>query len=372
MNEQVQEIDNAAPLETSTEREAVRAARELVPVTASGVQITDLAQQVDYAQTMAKATLAVPKHLRGKVGDCLAIIDISSRAGLSPYMVANHTYLQNDKLCFESQLYHAFLQASGLLKGEVSARWEGTGGDKVCIITGTLKVAPNEPKECRSLPLKDRHPGYVLKKSYDDNSTSKQYLTYAQGEAMKADGKIPEGSKLFSQGSPLWASKVDLAQFYDTLRDWVRMWAPRATMGIYTVDELQDFEDDMKDVTPPTSGLKERLTSGDVSREEGHGAGGDARAAMDAARAGEGASDGGKAGKTRSRKKDKGAESLPKNPKQWDAYARKKIADGTDPDQLQEWWRGDIALRNDCGVTEEFRKPVQAELDRRCKELRPE
>ena len=36
-------------------KSAIRQAREMVPVGNTGVQITDLAQQVDYAQTMARA-----------------------------------------------------------------------------------------------------------------------------------------------------------------------------------------------------------------------------------------------------------------------------------------------------------------------------
>ena len=262
-------------MEVNDPRSALRAARAMVPVGPAGVQIHDLAQQVDYAQSMAKAMTAVPKHLRANVGDCLAIIDISSRAGLSPYMVANHTYVQNDKLCFESQLYHAFLQASGLLIGDVVPTWEGTGGDRVCIITGTLNVDPDKPRIHRSTPLRERHPGYVLKQTYGDGSAGKKYLTYGEGEKLRAEGGIPEGSKLFSQGSPLWVSKPDVAQFYDTTRDWTRMFAPRATMGIYTVDELQDYEQDMKDVTPAPSGsgLSQRLRTGNVSREEGAGAG---------------------------------------------------------------------------------------------------
>lgn len=371
MNDMTEPTSTSAPNEET--RAAIRAARELVPVGVQGVQITDLAQQVDYAQTMARAKAALPAHLRGNIGDCLAIIDIASRAGLSPYMVASKTYLQNDRLCFESQLFHAFAQASGLLAGDLVVEYEGTDAERVCVITGWLRSDPSRPRVHKSPPLREAHPGWVVKRQHEDGGTAKRRMAYEAGLKLKAEGGLKEGEELFCQGSPLWGRKPDVQLFYDTSRDWVRIYAPRSVLGIYTPEEVAEYGPEFaRDVTPPTSGLKERLTSGDVSREEGHGAGGDARAAMDAARAGEGAGDGGKAGKASSRKKDKGAESLPKTPKQWDAYARKKIAEGTDPDQLQEWWRGDIALRNDCGVTEEFRKPVQAELDRRCKELRPE
>lgn len=257
-------------------RDEVRAARELVPVGHGGVQITDLAQQVDYAQSMAKAKSTLPEHLRNSVGDCLAIIDIASRAGLSPYMVANKTYVQNGRICFESQLFHAFAQSSGLLYGDLTVAYEGEAGDRVCIITGWLKAHPNTPRVHKSPPLKDLHPGYVLKKAYGDGETGKRHLTYAQGQELIAKNGIEEGMKLFAQGSPLWIRKPDVQQFYDTSRDWIRIYCPRAVLGIYTVDEMMDYGPEFaRDISPPTSGLSERLRGGAVNRDEGHGAGGD-------------------------------------------------------------------------------------------------
>jgi len=71
----------------------------------------------------AKAQLMVPAHFHGNVDDCLAIIDIATRAGLSPYMVAAKTY--KDRLgkgiAFESQLYHAFFDRLRLAQRRCAA-----------------------------------------------------------------------------------------------------------------------------------------------------------------------------------------------------------------------------------------------------------
>lgn len=244
--------------------ERVRAAREMIPVSATGVTPVNFAQQIDYAQTMAKARAAIPSHLAGNVGDCLAVIDISTRAGLSPYMVANKTYVQNGRLCFESQLFHAFAQASGLLSGDLEVTYEGDAGDKVCVVTGYLRSDPHKPRVHRSPALKDRHPGYVLMRGNE-----KRYLTYAEGEKMKAIGELTGIDKMRCQGSPLWGTKPDVQMFYDTSRDWIRIYAPRATLGIYTPDEMDEFGG-MKDVTPAGPGLGDRLSGADIQRHEGH------------------------------------------------------------------------------------------------------
>jgi hypothetical protein len=40
------------------------------------------------------------------------------------------------------------------------------------------------------------------------------------------------------KGSPLWDKKPDVQLFYDTSRDWTRLFAPTATLGIYSPEEM--------------------------------------------------------------------------------------------------------------------------------------
>jgi len=362
-------VDNAP----SSAKDAIRQSRELVSVTSTGVQIHDLAQQVDYAQTMAKAKAAIPKFLQENVGDCLAIIDISSRAGLSPYMVAQHCYVQNNRLCFESQLFHAFLQASHLLKGDLEVEYEGEGGEMVCVVTGHLRADPTKARVHRSPPLKERHPGFVLKKAYDDGSTAKKYLSYLDGEKLRQEGKIEEGMKLFSQGSPLWVTKPLVQFFYDTSRDWTRMFAPRATLGIYTPDEIAEFNPEMaRDVTPVGSGLSERLRSNAVDKTEGH-KDGQAATEMGKAKNGEAA-----APKTRAKNKksaEKQTEAAApkkediKTAAQWKQYCLAWIKAESSFEAIRQRWNDERQLRNNCGVTSDERDPVQTQMVERCKEL---
>lgn len=244
-----------------------RQAAELIPVGSGGVAVQNFAQQVDFAKWLAKADFAIPEHLRGNVGACLAVAEIAANTGLSSYGVANCTYVQNDRLCFESKLVHAMVERSGLLVGRLKVRYEGEGGDLKCYVSGTLRgdKEPSEwPTADQAIPLKDLHPGYSLA-TRSGNETTKKHITYADGEALKATG-LPNGAELFCKGSPLWSRKPQVQMFYDTCRDWARVYTPEALLGIYTPDELDEYEghigpDRAKDITPSGSSLHERLVA---------------------------------------------------------------------------------------------------------------
>lgn len=212
---------------------------ELIPVGATGATPMTMAQQIDFGQYMAKARAAIPPHLQGNVGDCLAVIDIASRAGLSPYMVASKTYVQNGRLAFESQLFHALLVQSGVLKGDLEVTWDGDGDDMTCTVTGILK-SDGKARTHTSEKLKDARP------------------------AMNSSGQI--------KGSPLWKDKPKVQLFYDTGRDWIRMYAPTATLGIYERHELIEHPlpapDGAITVNDTDPSLHKRLKG--VNRDEGH------------------------------------------------------------------------------------------------------
>lgn len=227
------------------DREEIQEARSLVPAGAQRIApVMTLTQQIEFAQAMAKAVAAVPEAFRGNVGDCLAIVDIALRADLSPYMLAGKCYVEpkSGRIAMESQAYHALVQTPGILIGDLTHEYEGDGENLVCIVRGVLRSDPHTVREHRSEPLHKARP------------------------KRNEQGTV--------RGSPLWDKKPRVQLFYDTSRDWVRIYAPRATLGIYTPDELEEYAehfgaDAAKDVTGAQ--LKERLNGAD--RSEGHKAG---------------------------------------------------------------------------------------------------
>jgi hypothetical protein len=364
---EISDLEERPTVDTPTEevKDLMRQAREMIPVTGSGIAPMNWAQQIDFARDMTKAKFSIPEHLKNNIGDCLAIINMAMRYGLDPWMIGQKTYVQNGKLCFESQLYHAFAAASGLLKGDLNVVYEGEGDDLRCTVTGYLK-GDNAPRTHRSERLKDAHPGHVSK---------------------TVDGV----ERKFVKGSPLWDKKPKIQLFYDTSRDWVRMYCPRATLGIYTQDEIEQYGPDFaRDVTP-TSGLHARLASSKPPAE-GHRKGyGDAELAQMAA-AGqtiehETAPEKRAGGPTARRKPGQVAPSPPAPPKpasepakaeaapvpktaaQYLKYARRWIAEAVDIVGLGQRWQAERRLRNDLGLTAEDRAPLDALVKQRREEL---
>lgn len=221
-------------------QDEVRDARAMVPAAAPApVQILSFQQQIELAQAMAKAANTIPTGFRGNVGDCLAVVDIALRAGLSPYMLAQQMYVQNSRLCLQSQAYHALVQTPGYLIGDLTTEYEGDGEDLVCIVTGTLATDPRTPRVHRSPPLKDVRP------------------------KRNAEGAV--------KGSPLWDRKPRVQLAYDTVRDWVRLYAPRATMGLYDREEmLENPEYFGPDNAKPVDGAALRGRLGTAKGQEGH------------------------------------------------------------------------------------------------------
>ncbi|HET9538081.1 MAG TPA: hypothetical protein VFP43_22500, partial [Mesorhizobium sp.] len=70
--------------------------------------------------------------------------------------------------------------------------------------------------------------------------------------------------------SPLWLTKPRVQLFYDASRDWARINCPDVLAGVYTKDELPDFEP--KDVTPSKQDLMvQRLKDTKLARAQNRG-----------------------------------------------------------------------------------------------------
>ena len=212
-----------------TERSASIAASNEI----GGIRLENMAQVFELAKMMSVSGPAVPTYMRANPGACLAICLQALEWRMSPFAVANKSYMVENKgeqrIAFESQLVHAIVEARAPLKGRLKVSYEGEGDDRRCIISGHFK-GEDEPSIFRSETLKKRRPG---KNDY---------------------GK--------TKGSPLWDTKPDLQQFYDASRDWARQYCPDVIMGVYSEDEFDEMPkigpDAAKDITPSGS-LVERL-----------------------------------------------------------------------------------------------------------------
>jgi hypothetical protein len=156
-----------------------------------------MADAMELAKLMASSNF-VPPHLRGKAGDCLAVVMQSTRWSMDPFAVANKTFFVNDRMAYEAQLVIAVINTRAPLKGRLEFSYEGDGNNLTCTVSGTIRG--------------DDRPKIVEQ----------------------------EISTITTRNSPLWKQAPRQQLGYFTARLWARLHCPEVLLGVYTVDELQD------------------------------------------------------------------------------------------------------------------------------------
>jgi hypothetical protein len=218
-----------------------------------GLDIADMAQVFEYAKGMSLSGPMVPAFCRNRPWVCFGICVQAIEWGISAFSLARGAYEVKDNrsgettVAYTSQVLHAVLEKRAPIKERLDVRYEGEGDDLVCIVTGAFK-GEEKAREWRSPKLGERRPEKIKKRS-----------RYNDGEEYEV---IP--------GSPLWYSKPMVQLFYDTSRDWGRVFCPDVIMGVYDRDEMQEhgFEPTAGSTgTPPDDGgLGERLSARAISQ----------------------------------------------------------------------------------------------------------
>jgi hypothetical protein len=209
MNAQPQTIEEkiAAKIDTDSANSLT------VSEKSGGLAFQNADQAMNFARMMAVSSVAVPKHLRGNPGACLAVVIQAIEWRLSPYAVANKSYSVNDRLAFESQLIQAVILQRAPIKGRLKVEYTGEGPQRICRVWAELK----------------------------DTGEIVEYYS-------------PPFAKITPKNSPLWVSDPDQQQFYYSARSLCRRHFPDVLLGIYARDELEDSPrigpDRARDVTP--------------------------------------------------------------------------------------------------------------------------
>lgn len=171
----------------------------------------NLGDVVAFATIMARADIALPKHLRGNEGACLAVSMQAMRWEMDPFAVANKSYSVSDRLAYEAQLVAAVVHTRAPIKRRPDYAYDGAGPTRRCIV---------------SVEMLD--------------GTTKVY-------------ESPTFASITTKNSPLWKSDPDQQLGYFAIRSWARRHAPEVILGVYTPDELIDNPDAVRNVTaaPP-------------------------------------------------------------------------------------------------------------------------
>ncbi len=187
------------------------------------------------AGVMASSKFAVPKHLQGNTGDCLAIIMQSAQWQMDPFAVAQKTHSINGTLGYEAQLVNAVIINRAPITGRLNFEWYGDWN----------KINGKEDK------------------SWDKGV--KVWATL-KGETTPREIDISMGQVGSVRNSPLWVSDPRQQIAYLATKRWSRLYTPDVILGVYTSDELAEREE--IDVTPDqpiikkhqgTSSLKAQL-----------------------------------------------------------------------------------------------------------------
>lgn len=160
------------------------------------------------AEVMSQAQL-VPKHLQNKPADCLLVVEQARRWNMSPFAVAQETYVIAGKLLFGGKLVTAVINSRAPVKSPLRFTFEGEGDQCEVTVSATLK-GDDEPRT----------------------------YSITVGEAKAVAGN-----------STLWKTDPKQQVCYFAARFWARRHCPETLLGVWSEDEIDDKQP-MRDVTP--------------------------------------------------------------------------------------------------------------------------
>ena len=155
---------------------------------------------LSFADMMAKSSVTVPDHLKGKPADCMAIAMQAMQWQMNPFAVAQKTHIVSGRLGYEAQLVNAVVQQSNAIRGAFRYEYRGDG----------------QALECRV--------GAVLR-----------------GESDITWGEWLKNGDVTTRNSPLWKVNPKQQLGYLQVKNWARLYAPGAILGVYTPDELEQI-----------------------------------------------------------------------------------------------------------------------------------
>lgn len=157
------------------------------------------------ADVMAKCG-TMPLHLQGKPQDCFRIVVQAAKWRMDPFVVAECTSLVHGRMCYEGKLVVAVLKAMNAIEGRLSYEFAGSGQDMSIVVTGTPRGG--KPEQL--------------------SGSVKQWRT----KTMKDGKEIPNN----------WDKDPQSQLVYRSSRQWTRLFAPEALLGVYTPDELEEVK----------------------------------------------------------------------------------------------------------------------------------
>lgn len=218
------------------------------PVTDTSLLLLDqaaMANMMKLADFMASAKSTVPQAYRNNPGDCLAVVMQATQWRMNPYTVAQKTHFINGNIGYEAQLVNAVISNSGAIKGQFHYEWFGEWTKVIGKFEIKTSTKDNKTSEYRV-------PGWNLK---DEEGLGIKIWATLKGET---EPRVLELllAQARTRNSTLWADDPKQQIAYLAQKRWTRLYAPGVIMGVYTADELEDYQPQEIDVTSQSTEKK--------------------------------------------------------------------------------------------------------------------
>lgn len=200
---------------------------------------------MEMADVMAGGYATVPKHLQKNKADCAALIMQSMQWNMSPFAVAQKTFLINGVLGYEAQLVNAVITSMAPTKDRLKFEWFG---DWNKIIGKFREIESKTKKDDDGHAKKYRVPAWDI--------SAEQGLGVRVWATLKGEDEPRVLELLMTQArtrnSTLWTDDPKQQLAYLGIKRWARLYCPDVILGVYTPDELQEFEPE-REIGPSAS-----------------------------------------------------------------------------------------------------------------------
>lgn len=237
MNKQTQEQGAVTDLAQYEERQLQNYPQHQSSTTSLVLDPNAMDKMMRLAEIMAKGVATIPQHLQKNPSDCLAVIMQSMQWKMNPYAVAQKTHTVHGVLGYEAQLVNAVITSNAPVKGRLNFEWFGDWSK----VTGKFEIKKNaDGKEYRT-------PGWKLA---DEEGLGVRVWGTIKGEdePRVLDLLLAQAR---TRNSGLWADDPRQQLAYLATKKWSRLHTPDVILGVYTTDEVEDFNSrEPRDINP--------------------------------------------------------------------------------------------------------------------------
>jgi hypothetical protein len=214
------------------------------------VGVFDDPKEFAHAQRVAKMLVGsqlMPEHFRGdeNLGSAVIAVDIAFRLRLNPLLVAQQIYMVHGRPGFSAQFVIAVMNTSakfGKLRYDVKDQ-----GEKKVTATFTEWLGGQKTRKTAELTIQDQQctawtldGNNELPKGINTLQAAREAgLAVLEGPAVSVEMAVKEG--WYVKDGSKWPTMPGLMLRYRAATFFGRLYAPELTMGLPTVDELEDM-----------------------------------------------------------------------------------------------------------------------------------